>query len=326
LWATRDEEENLAVVERDSAMPYIFPVSTPTSNFNSYLGSRPSTSRVIPTTVGDDGEEVQGGGSRPHAGWDIRVQYKHVAAMDSGNVFDVGYTRRGGKFIKIRHTNGDFSYSYYYHMARIDVEEGDAVTKGQIIGVSGNTGNTTGPHLHLTLIGEDGSSTGVTPSFYRTIFSQCSSWYMVEVDEDGNVVRVIDDQETLEITDPSPPPEDEHATDDSYDDTEKIETEIATVSSLLGYSVGSSVEDDPASETSAEETVDDVEETDSEISTSETTDVESETSDESSGEASVSDLLDMEEDEDEDETDSESSSEESSGTQISVGDILDLPE
>ncbi len=46
---------------------------------------------------------------------------------------------------------GAFIYAIYAHLSRIDVAQGTAVSAGTQIGLSGNTGNSTGPHLHLEL-------------------------------------------------------------------------------------------------------------------------------------------------------------------------------
>lgn len=56
-----------------------------------------------------------------------------------------------GNYIYILHTapNGEQFEAEYVHLNRVDVKEGDRVTSGQIIGLSGNTGCSTGPHLHL---------------------------------------------------------------------------------------------------------------------------------------------------------------------------------
>ncbi len=42
-------------------------------------------------------------------------------------------------------------FSAYAHMSHINVKKGDMLKKGQYIGKSGNTGFTTGPHLHFTI-------------------------------------------------------------------------------------------------------------------------------------------------------------------------------
>lgn len=57
-----------------------------------------------------------------------------------------------GLAVTIRHDfgyNGRTLYTVYAHMDRIDVEVGDAVKTGDPLGIVGNTGNTTGPHLHF---------------------------------------------------------------------------------------------------------------------------------------------------------------------------------
>ena len=56
----------------------------------------------------------------------------------------------GGNQIVIQHyVNGQYYTSYYCHLSVIGVSAGTVVTKDTIIGKSGNTGNSTGPHLHL---------------------------------------------------------------------------------------------------------------------------------------------------------------------------------
>jgi murein DD-endopeptidase MepM/ murein hydrolase activator NlpD len=55
----------------------------------------------------------------------------------------------GGKFIFIRHTPEE--YSRYLHLSSIVSHEGDPVSAGEIIGYSGSTGRSTGPHLHFEI-------------------------------------------------------------------------------------------------------------------------------------------------------------------------------
>ena len=54
-----------------------------------------------------------------------------------------------GMYIEIRHDNG--AHSLYAHLSRQEVHVGQRVTRGQRIGLSGNSGNSTGPHLHFEL-------------------------------------------------------------------------------------------------------------------------------------------------------------------------------
>ena len=55
-----------------------------------------------------------------------------------------------GQYVKIKHLNGAY-YSYYGHLSEILVNKGDSVKQGQLIGKSGSTGASTGPHLHFEI-------------------------------------------------------------------------------------------------------------------------------------------------------------------------------
>ena len=85
-----------------------------------------------------------------HSGVDIACPVgTRVYAARSGEVVFAG-TRGGyGQLIIIKHPH-DY-YSYYGHLQRIMVRTGDRVTTRQQIALSGNTGRTTGPHLHFEI-------------------------------------------------------------------------------------------------------------------------------------------------------------------------------
>lgn len=71
-----------------------------------------------------------------------------VMAADGGFVSFAGWTDVGyGYLIVVDHGNG-FA-TYYGHLSNIYVTEGQAAERGQVIGAAGNTGNSTGPHLHF---------------------------------------------------------------------------------------------------------------------------------------------------------------------------------
>ena len=87
-----------------------------------------------------------------HTGTDIVNMYEKycpIYAVDSGTVDTTGYRWDMGNFVIINHNNG--IRTMYMHLnVPAYVEEGQNVTRGQIIGQMGNTGTSEGVHLHLT--------------------------------------------------------------------------------------------------------------------------------------------------------------------------------
>ena len=82
-----------------------------------------------------------------HNGIDLSARYENVYSMFPGTVVKVGQDGRSGKFVTVR--TGDYTISYC-HLSQPFVKENDFVTAGRNIALSGNTGASTGPHLHLT--------------------------------------------------------------------------------------------------------------------------------------------------------------------------------
>lgn len=78
-----------------------------------------------------------------------------VVACNTGTVVrtdPTGARTTYGKYIKIvsQTSSGEIACTYA-HMSNLYVKEGEEVSAGQVIGLSGNTGNSTGPHIHLTV-------------------------------------------------------------------------------------------------------------------------------------------------------------------------------
>ena len=83
-----------------------------------------------------------------HNGWDMPLSYETLLAAAPGSVTYAGWDSYGwGNTILIDHGNG--FKTRYAHLSEVDVKVGQSVARGQKIGVSGNTGNSTGPHLHF---------------------------------------------------------------------------------------------------------------------------------------------------------------------------------
>ncbi|WP_129839115.1 M23 family metallopeptidase [Streptomyces sp. RFCAC02] len=88
-----------------------------------------------------------------HSGQDFAVPIgTDVQAVHGGTVVKAGGNGAGdgpayGNAIVIKHTDG--LYTQYAHLSEIDVTVGQQVSTGDMIGLSGNTGNSSGPHLHF---------------------------------------------------------------------------------------------------------------------------------------------------------------------------------
>ena len=96
-----------------------------------------------------------------HNGLDLRAKNEPTYAMMDGIVEKVGYDNRSGNYVTLRH--GKF-YISYCHLSSIIVRKGEYVYPGIIVGVTGNTGRSTGSHLHLTCK-KDGKSVNPTILF-----------------------------------------------------------------------------------------------------------------------------------------------------------------
>ncbi len=85
-----------------------------------------------------------------HKGTDYRASVgTPVRSCSNGEIFAYGELEDYGKYIIIQHRNG--YTSLYGHLNSIDVTKGQIVDEGDVIGRSGNTGLSTGPHLHFEI-------------------------------------------------------------------------------------------------------------------------------------------------------------------------------
>lgn len=88
--------------------------------------------------------------AKMHNGTDLKALYENVITVLDGFVLQSGWdSKGGGYYMKIQHSNA--FVSSYLHLSERYFQAGDYVKAGSIIAKSGNSGNSTGPHLHFAI-------------------------------------------------------------------------------------------------------------------------------------------------------------------------------
>ena len=82
-----------------------------------------------------------------HCGIDLKARNEEVKAMFDGYVESIGQDSRSGRYIVLRHGNYLISYC---HLSQVSAREGEELLAGDVVGITGNTGRSTGEHLHIT--------------------------------------------------------------------------------------------------------------------------------------------------------------------------------
>ena len=118
--------------------------------------ARPDSPSTVLTGTGEFGWPVDGGyisdpflSDRNHKGMDIAASTgTEIYAAADGVVVSAGWNSGGyGYFVQLGHVDG--YQTVYGHMSAVLVTEGQEVSRGQLIGEIGSTGNSTGPHCHF---------------------------------------------------------------------------------------------------------------------------------------------------------------------------------
>ncbi|MFV0126748.1 peptidoglycan DD-metalloendopeptidase family protein [Streptomyces sp. HMX112] len=87
-----------------------------------------------------------------------------VKAVGPGTVVSAGWSGAYGNEVVIQHSDGN--YSQYAHLSSLSVSAGQTVSGGQQIGLSGSTGNSSGPHLHFEIRTGSGYGSDIDPVAY----------------------------------------------------------------------------------------------------------------------------------------------------------------
>lgn len=113
----------------------------------------------IITSVFGYRDQPTAGASTNHGAVDIAVRYVPVYAPADGKVIIAKWLSGYGNYVMIDH--GDGYYTGFGHLSSFNVSAGQTVSRGQQIATSGNTGISTGPHLHYEVY------IGGTDNYYR---------------------------------------------------------------------------------------------------------------------------------------------------------------
>ena len=124
------------------------PDAKPQNTFSGFLW--PANIRKVTNGYGWRKNPFTGKNREFHKGMDIGVRYGWVRSTKYGKVTFAGWMGGYGNAVIVAHPGG--WKSLYGHLSKIIVKEGQYVNQGQNIAVSGNSGRSTGPHVHFELI------------------------------------------------------------------------------------------------------------------------------------------------------------------------------
>ena len=145
----------------------------------------------LPAILPANGPVVSGYGLRRHPILHVRKMHKGldllvrtgtpVVAPGNGVVRRTGYGPGYGRFIEIEHPETGYS-TFYGHLSEVadGIDVGRAVKRGEKIALSGNTGRSTGPHLHYEVRDAEGRAVNpvyffapsMTPKHYRALLAE----------------------------------------------------------------------------------------------------------------------------------------------------------
>jgi len=145
---TEPSAEQLKTIDQDKALKETaFAKVTPERK---WAGSFHSPAKAQISDVFGTSRTFNGRVQSVHQGLDYAVpEGTPVAALNSGTVLLAQPLFFEGNCVVLDHGQG--LLTLYMHLSKIEVKEGDGITGGQRIGLSGGTGRATGPHLHVAV-------------------------------------------------------------------------------------------------------------------------------------------------------------------------------
>lgn len=162
------DNPNLIYPKQVLTMPTGTATKASTSLAKAELKSAPVAKEVswVAPVSGDVSTSYKQSGSSWSSGYHTGVDFRAksgtpVKAVHSGTVVKAGWGGSYGNEIVIKHAPG--VYTQYAHLSSINVKVGAKVSTGLMIGLSGSTGNSTGPHLHFEVRTGSGYGTDINP-------------------------------------------------------------------------------------------------------------------------------------------------------------------
>lgn len=147
IYARRHQEADLTTVVGFSATPP--PVSALPDALMQISAQAPLYRAALTSGFGAP-RAALGGGIRAHAGIDLAAPIgSAVAATIDGRVTSARWAQGYGLLVTLDHGNG--LETRYAHLSSIAVAPGQIVRRGQVLGLVGSTGHSTGPHLHYEM-------------------------------------------------------------------------------------------------------------------------------------------------------------------------------
>ncbi|MGR4881090.1 peptidoglycan DD-metalloendopeptidase family protein [Streptomyces sp. LARHCF249] len=155
--------------EQDAPAPAPQPKQKPQSSGSSTEAKAPSGAGFVAPVSGGISTQYKVAGAMWSSGYHTGVDFiassgTTVKAVGAGTVVSAGWAGAYGNEVIVRHADGN--YSQYAHLSSLSVSVGQSVTAGQRLGLSGSTGNSTGPHLHFEIRTTQSYGSDISPVNY----------------------------------------------------------------------------------------------------------------------------------------------------------------
>lgn len=165
-WGIYNLEDHIVIYQYGSVSSHWWPIGSKTPSVGNIYGGDPVSTKIS-SHYGFRTDPITGKSNTKHNGVDISASCGvPVIATRSGTVIESTYNSACGNLVRIDH--GDGTYTRYCHMEdySVTVQEDDTVSQGQIIGMVGSTGKSTGCHLHYEVWLGDSMEDRVDPEDY----------------------------------------------------------------------------------------------------------------------------------------------------------------